>query len=64
MRNADWQTELNEKRSVIKPGPSIPHSEFRIPHFYRTNATATSPTICNDAAATLSIVSSVVCQYG
>src|SRR6185437_10999856 len=32
--------------------------------FYLTRATATSPTTCNEAADTLSIVSSVVCQYG
>src|SRR5437667_12463365 len=43
---------------------SIPHSALRIPHCYRTNATATSPTTWSDAALTLSIVSSVVCQYG
>ena len=41
----------------------IPHSAFRIPHWgYRTSATATSPTIWSDAALSLSIVSSVVCQ--
>ncbi len=40
-----------------------PHSAYRTPHWgYRTNATATSPTTLSDAALTLSIVSSVVCQ--
>ena len=32
--------------------------------YCRTKATATSPTICRLSALTLSIVSSVVCQYG
>src|SRR6266550_4853274 len=53
-----------KRRGARRPLTSIPHSALRIPHCYRTNATATSPTTCSDAALTLSIVSSVVCQYG
>jgi len=61
-RNAEGGTQ---KRSLVPDARSwVPRSAFRIPRFYRTRATATSPTTCSDAALTLSMVSSVVCQYG
>jgi len=59
-----WNAEYPRKRrGAPRPLTSIPHSALRIPHWgYRTSATATSPTIWSDAALSLSIVSSVVCQ--
>src|SRR5207245_9473119 len=53
MRIAEWQWEV-----VLQ----IRNPKSAIPNRQRTRATATSPTIWSDAALTLSIVSSVVCQ--
>src|SRR5207245_5297109 len=51
-RIAEWQWEV--VLQIRNPKSAIRN--------YRTRATATSPTICSDAALNLSIVSSVVCQ--